>query len=105
MPAGLIEQDNAMSPRFDGLGNFCQVERHGLCVAAGQHQAGALALLGADGAEDVGRSGALIARCRGAGAALGPPAGDLVLLSDPVKPDLYVLAPRLLGGGLRQPGG
>ncbi len=40
MPAGLIEQDNAMRPRFDGLGNFCQVERHGPCVAAGQHQAG-----------------------------------------------------------------
>ncbi len=32
MPAGLIEQDNAMSPRFDGLGDFCQVERLMACV-------------------------------------------------------------------------
>ena len=42
------------------------------------------------------------------GAASGPPAGDLVLLADTglvLKPDLYVLALRLLGGDLRQLGG
>ena len=49
-----------------------------------------------------------MARCRGTGAALGPPAGDLVLLPDAglvLEPDLYVLAARLLGCDRRQLGG
>lgn len=97
-----------MSPRFDGLGDFRQVEGHGPCVAAGQHQARALAFLGADGAENVGRAGALIVRRTWPCAALGPPAGNLVLLADPsliLKPDLYILALCLLGCDLRQLGG
>ncbi len=52
-----------MGLRFDDLGDFLQVEGHGLGVAPGQDQARALALLGADGAEDVGRAGALIMGC------------------------------------------
>ncbi len=97
-----------MGPRFDGLRDFRQVERHGLGVAARQHQARALAFLGADGAEEVGRAGALILWCAWPGAALGPPAGDLVLLPDArlvLEPELYVLALRLLGRDLRQLGG
>ena len=84
------------------------MEGHGLGVAAGQDEAGALCLLGADGAEDVGRLGALIERRAGPGAALGPPARDLVLLSDAglvLEPDLYVLAVCLLGRDLGQFGG
>src|SRR6266436_4900910 len=53
---------------------------------------GALAVLGADGAEDIGRGGTLIVRCRGSRAAPGPASGDLVLLPDPGlvgRPDLY----------------
>src|SRR6266571_7126437 len=57
-----------------------------------RHEGGALAVLGADGAEDIGRGGTLIVRCRGSRAAPGPASGDLVLLPDPGlvgKPDLY----------------
>ena len=108
MPSGLVEKDDGMGPRFDGLRDFRQVERHGLGVAARQHQARALAFLGADGAEEVGRAGALIARRAWPGAAPGPPAGDLVLLPDArfvLEPELYVFALRLLGCDLRQLGG
>ncbi len=112
MPAGLVEQDDAMSRWFDCLGDFRQVEGHGLCVAAGQHQARALAFLGADGPENVDRAGALIVRRTWPRATLGPPAGDLVLLADPVKrmrftilkSDLYVLALGLFSCDLRQRG-
>jgi len=108
MPAGLIEQDDAMSLRFDGPRDLRQVEGHGLGVAAGQDQARALALLGADGAEDVGRAGALIVRCAWPGAALGPSSGDLVLLPDAglvLEPDFYVFALGFLGYDFCQLGG
>ncbi len=107
MPAGLVEQDDAMSRSFDCLEDFRQVEGHGLCVAAGQHQARALALFGADGTENVDRAGALIVRRTWPRAALGPPASDLVLLPYAgfiLEPDLYVLALGLLSCDLRQRG-
>jgi hypothetical protein len=65
---------------------------HRLGVAGGQDQSDALALLGADSAEDVGRGGALIAGRAGAGTALRPAARDLVLLADArfvLEPNLY----------------
>ena len=83
-----------MSAGRDGRGDCDEMQVHRLGVAGGQDQAGALALLGADGTEDVGRGGALIARSAGAGAALGPPARDLVLLADArlvLEPNLYGL--------------
>jgi hypothetical protein len=67
-----------------------QVHRFG--VAGGQDQSRALSLLRADGSEDVGRGGALIPRSARASTALGPPAGDLVLLTNARfigEPDLY----------------
>jgi len=67
------------------------MERHALCRAAWQNQAGAFPLGRTDRAEDVSGGGSQIARRRGTGAALGPAPGDLVLLSDPrlvSKPDL-----------------
>jgi len=39
------------------LGNFNQVQVHRLGIAPGQNQTGAFALFGADGSEDIGRSG------------------------------------------------
>jgi len=84
------------------------VERHGLGITAGQHQARALALARADGAEDVGRSGTLIVRRPWPGAAPGPPAGDLVLLPDAgfiLEPEFYVLALSLMPCDLCQLGG
>ena len=58
------------------------MQRHRLGVAPGQDQACALAILGADGAKDVGRRGALVLRRRRAGAAPRPAPGDLVLLAN-----------------------
>ena len=84
------------------------MEGHGFAIAARQHQTRALAFLGTDGAEDIGRAGALIARCTWPGAAFGPSASDLVLLPDAgliLEPNLYVLALGLLGGNLCQQGG
>ena len=97
-----------MGARFDGPRDFRQVERHGLGVAAWQHQARALALSGADGAKEIGRARALILRRTWPAAAPGPPAGDLVLLPDAgliLEPEFYVLALGLLGCDLRQLGG
>jgi len=65
----------------------------------------AFALFGADRAEDIGRSGALIARRRRPGAAFGPAPGDLVLLADARlvgKPHLYRPAGRIALADLRQ---
>ncbi len=108
MPAGLIEDDDGVGARFDSPRDLLQVEGHGFAVAARQDQARALAFPGADGAEDVGRAGALIVRRAWPGAALGPSSGDLVLLSDAglvLEPDFYVLALGLSGGDLCQLGG
>ena len=66
----------------DRLGDFGQMQVHRFGVAGRQDQSRALSLLRADGSEDVGRSGALIPRSAWASAALGPPAGDLVLLTN-----------------------
>jgi hypothetical protein len=95
-----------VSARRDGRGDFDEMQVHRLGIAGGQDQAGAFALLGADGTEDVGRGGALIARCAGAGTALRPPARDLVLLADArlvLEPNLYDLdIDRLLARNLVQ---
>jgi len=84
----------------DSFGDFRQVQVHGLGVAGRQDQGGALALVWADRAEDVGGSGTLVTRRDGTGTALGPPSRDLVLLADTsliCEPDFYrVDADRLL---------
>ncbi len=108
MPAGLIEDDDGVGARFDGPRDFPQVEGHGFAIAARQHQARTLALLGADGAEDIGRAGALIMRRAWPGATLGPSAGDFVFLPDAslvLEPVFYVFALGLLGCDLCQLGG
>ncbi len=108
MPAGLIEDDDGVGVRFDGPRDLLQVEGHGFAIAARQHQARALALLGADDTKDIGRAGALIVRCAWPGAALGPSSGDLVLLPDAglvLEPDFYVLALGLSGSDPCQLGG
>ena len=82
MPAGLINQEHGVSAGRDGCGDLCEVQVHRLGVAGGQDQGCTLALFRADGAEDVGGSGALVTGCTWASAALRPAAGDLVLLAD-----------------------
>lgn len=108
MPTGLIEDNDGMGVRSDGPRDLLQVEAHGFAIAARQHQARALTLFGADGAEDIGRVGALIVPCAWSGAAFGPSAGDLVFLPDAslvLEPDFYGLALGLSGGNLCQCGG
>ena len=95
VPSGLINQEDGVGAGGDGRGDLCEVQVHRLGVAGGQDQSRALALLWADRSEDVGGSGALVTGRTGTGAALGPPAGDLVLLADTgliLEPDLYLVA-------------
>ena len=83
-----------MFARRNFLGDLDQVQVHRFGIAQGQDQACALALLGADGPEDIGRGGSLIARGRRPGSTLGPTPGELVLLSDPGlvgEPNLYLV--------------
>jgi hypothetical protein len=82
VPAGLIDEENGMGSGCDRLGDFSQVQVHRLGVASGQDQGRTLAMLRADGTEDVGGGGALVTGGAGAGAAFRPAAGDLVLLAD-----------------------
>ena len=92
MPSGLIDEEDGVGSWCDRLGYFGQMQVHRFGVAEGQDQSRALSLLRADGSEDVGRGGALIPRSARASAALGPPAGDLVLLTNARfirEPNLY----------------
>ena len=94
VPACLIDQEHGVGTRRDGLGDRGEMQVHCLGIADGQDQGRALALFRADGAEDVCRGGALITGSARAGAALRPPAGDLVLLADArlvLEPNLYCL--------------
>jgi hypothetical protein len=100
VPAGLIDQEYGVCAGRDGGGDLHQVQVHRLGVAGRQDQGCTLTLFRADGAEDVGGSGALVAGRTWARAALRPSAGDLVLLADTsliCEPDFYrVDADRLL---------
>ena len=92
MPAGLIDQKRRMRARRDLRGDLGQVEVHRLSVASGHDERRALAVLGTDRAEDIGRGGSLVFRRARARAALGPTSGDLVLLADARlvrEPDFY----------------
>src|ERR1700736_4767887 len=82
MPSGLIDEKDGMGSRCDGVGDFGQMQVHRLGITGRQDQGGSLSLLRADGSEDIGRGGTLIPRSAWASAALGPPAGDLVLLTN-----------------------
>jgi len=92
MPAGLIDDQRSVSAGRDLGGDFGQMEVHRLGVAARHDERRALAVLGADRAEDIGRGGSLVLRGARARAAFGPAARDLVLLADTRlvgEPDLY----------------
>lgn len=82
MPARLIDQENGVRTGGDDSGDLRKMQGHRLGIAGRQDEGRALAFLWADGAEDVGRGGPLIAGSTGAGATLCPSAGDLVLLAD-----------------------
>ena len=93
MPSGLIDEKDGVGSWCDRLGDFHEVQVHRFGIAGGQDQGCALSLLGADGTENIGRCGALIPRSARASAALGPPAGDLLLLADTslvLEPNFYL---------------
>jgi hypothetical protein len=94
VPAGLIDQKHSVGTRRDRSRDLKEMQVHRFGIA-GRHDKGrALALLWADGSEDIGRSGALIAGSARSGAAFGPSARDLVLLADTrliLEPNLYGL--------------
>jgi len=82
VPAGLVDHQHGVSAGRDLLGDFGQMQIHRVGVAFGQDERRALAILGRDRAEDVGRGGALVFGRRRARAAFGPPPRDFVLLAD-----------------------
>ena len=82
MPASLVDQKDGMGSRRNGFGDLRKMQVHRLAVAGRQDQGRALALLGADRAEDIGGSSPLVAWRAGAGATLGSATRDFVLLSD-----------------------
>jgi hypothetical protein len=94
VPACLIHQQHGMGARRDLGGDFGEMQGHRMKIAAGHDEGRALAFPGADRAEDVGRSRALIVGCRGPRAAFCPAPRDLVLLSDA----RFVLPPNLYRG-------
>lgn len=109
VPSGLIENEDGVLARGNFCGDLHEMKVHGFCVAARQDESCPFSLLRADRPEDVGRGGALVLRRRGAGSALGPASGDLVLLADARlvgEPDLYLMGREALAlGDLVQAGG
>ena len=82
VPASLIDQEHSVGTGRYRPGDLEEMQVHGFGIAGGHDEGRTLALLGADGSEDVGGSSALIAGRARSGAALGPSARDLVLLAD-----------------------
>lgn len=60
VPARAIEDQHSVRPRINGAADLGEMLVHCRGVATGHDQAGPLALLGADRAEDVGGGGTLV---------------------------------------------
>ena len=108
MQSGLIHEQNGVGIGSDGAGYFIEVQVHCRRVAAGQNETGRLSLLGANRAEEIGRSCALVTWGGWPGSAFCPASRDLVLLADAgfvLEPDFYPLVPRRAAGDLRHEGG
>ncbi len=97
MPSRLIENENGVRAGRHCSGDLLEMQGHRLGIAGRKDEGCALAVLRTDGAEDIGRGGALIARRGRPCAALRPTPRDLVLLADAglvAEPDFYRLAAR-----------
>jgi hypothetical protein len=93
MPAGLIEEQHGVRAGGDVFGDFGEMQVHRIGVAFGQDEGRALAVLGRDRAENIGRGGALILGRGRPRAAFRPAPGELVLLANARlvgEPDFYV---------------
>ena len=87
-----IEKEHSVRAWRHFGGDFGQVQIHCLDVALGKNEGGALALFGADRAEDVCRCRPLIVRRRRPCAAFCPTTRDFILLADARlvgEPNLY----------------
>ena len=92
MPSRLIDRKHGVRACRHLGGDFGQMQVHRRDTADGKNERGAFSLLGADGAEDIGRGGALIVWRAGPCAAPCPAPRGLVLLPDARfvgEPDLY----------------
>lgn len=108
VPARLIQYDDAMRAGCDLCGDLVEMPLHGGDIASWHDHGRAGAARRTDGAEYVGRLGALILGRRGSGAPPSPPSGDLGLLTNPgfiLPPDLYRRADRERGLDQRQRAG
>ena len=93
MPACLIDQEHGVRACSDVLGDFGEMQVHDVGIAFRQNERRALAFLGRDRAEDIGRRGSLIVRRAWPRAAFRPSSRDLVLLTDARfvgEPDFYL---------------
>lgn len=81
VPSGLIDEQHRVSPRRYRVRDLGQVEVHGVGVAVGQHQSRALAILGTDRTEDIGRCRALVVSSDRPRSAQSPATGDFILLT------------------------
>jgi hypothetical protein len=91
-PARLIDEKSGVGAWNDLGSDFGEIEVHRLCVASRHDERRALAVLGTDRAEDIGRGGSLVFRGARARPVLGPAERDLVLPSNARlvgKPDFY----------------
>jgi len=108
MPSGLIHEQYGVGIGRDGAGYFGEVQAHCRRVAPGQNETGRFSLFGTNGAEEIGRSCALVAWGRWPGSTFCPAPRDLVLLADAgfvLKPDFYPLAARRLARDFCHEGG
>jgi hypothetical protein len=99
MPSGSVQDDDGVGAWGDPSADLGQMQGHGFGVDIGQHQAGADASGGADGAEQIGPAIAAVAGRGWTAAALGPDAAQRALLADPglvLPPELD----RLASGGM-----
>jgi hypothetical protein len=81
MPAGTIHQDDGVGLGGDVATDLVEVHLHGAGVGEGQHEGGALAPAGTDGAEQIGVGVALVGGQARACSPLRPNARPSVLLS------------------------
>ena len=99
MPSGSVHDEQRDCSGTDAFPDFNQVLVHGFDVDGRQHQSGANATGGADGAEQICPVEAPVPQRARAAAAPGPDAGQRALLANPcfvLKPDFNRLSGRAL---------
>ena len=94
VPTGLIDDQHRMGAGIDGGTDLDEVRRHGVGVAPGHDQPGALPLRGTDRAEDIGPFGALVAGRPRARATSGPSACELIPTVIDQNPCAHLRMPR-----------